>query len=117
LHISEGTVLTFVVQDLKNQTRDLADLYTGAAKLPLSGSNFAIGVWAGSRYVMAKLVSTNGGVRKYQLAIPKTAVVHLFLDTRLTVLGATGGPIATHVPGDALAANGAAEIVTSLIVP
>src|SRR5207249_1903846 len=76
--IAEGTIFTFHVEDPKHQIRDLTDLQTASARQPLSGGNFAIGLWAGARYTRARLASTNGATRKYQIAIPKTAHVRLF---------------------------------------
>jgi hypothetical protein len=115
--VAPGTMLTFQVQDPKDQIRDLEGLQTANAKLPLSGANFAIGVWAGSRYVRAALVSTSGATRRYQLAIPKTAAVRLFLDTSLNVVDASNMAIAAGRPGATLAAAGQAEVITNLTIP
>ena len=115
--IPEGTMLTFQVQDLRGQIRDLADLYTKGGRIPVFGSNFAIGVWAGSRYASAKLVSKAASLRVYQLPIPKTATVRLFLDTQLTVLDAASALAPSRLPGAAISAQGLAEITTSLTVP
>ena len=85
--------------------------------MPLSGANFAIGVWAGTRYTRAKLVGVNGASRRYQVAIPKSATVRLHLDTSLTVVDENGAALATARPSIAIAAAGQAEIVTTLTVP
>lgn len=115
--IAEGTMLTFEVQDPRQQIRDLADLNSANGRLPVSGSNFAIGVWAGSRYTLAKLVSTVGPTRRYQLAIPKSAGVRLFLDTTLNVTDAAGVALPTRTPASTLAASSQGELVTALLIP
>ena len=101
----------------RHQILDLADLQTANGRLPVSGANFAIGAWAGSRYARAKLVSTSGATRRYQLAIPKTAAVRLFLDTSLNVVDATGMAISAGRPSSTLAAGGQAEVVINLTIP
>lgn len=116
IHIAEGTLLTFQIQDARQQIRDLADLNTSNGRLPVSGSNFAIGVWAGSRYTLAKLVSTTGSIRRYQLAIPKAATVRLFLDTTLNVTDASGAAVATGAPGATLSAASQAELITAFAI-
>lgn len=80
-------------------------------------TNFAIGVWAGSYYVRAGLVSSNGTVRRYQVAVPKAATVRLHLDTRLNVVGAGGSALATRVPSTTISAAGRPDVFTNLIVP
>jgi hypothetical protein len=117
LVVAEGTMLTFQVEDPKHQVRDLESLPIVDGRLPLSGANFGIGVWAGSRYARARLVSVNGVLRRYQLAIPKNASVRLFLDTTLPVADAAGAAAVVRLPGPVLAAAGQAEVVVNLTIP
>jgi hypothetical protein len=116
LQIAEGTLLTFRVADPKGQIRDLESLQTATARLPVSGANFAIGIWAGSRYARARLVSTNGATRNYQLAIPKNAAVRLFLDTSLQVQSGAGVTAALRQQSDVLTAAGQGEMIVDLVV-
>jgi hypothetical protein len=116
LVVAEGTLLTFQVADPRNQIKDLESLSTPGGRVALSGANFGIGVWAGTRYARATLVSTSGATREYQLAIPKTATVRLFLDTSLGVADATGSAIPVGQPSMTLAAGGQAEVITNLTI-
>jgi hypothetical protein len=116
--IASGAMLTFQVSDPNRRVRDLADIPVSSGRVALSGANFAIGVWAGMRYARATLVSTSAaGTRQYQLAIPRTASVRLYLDTSLSVTDATGAAITTAQPSLTLAPAGQAEITTDLTIP
>jgi len=115
--VAEGTMLTFQVEDPNHRIRSLEDLPVIAGRLPLTGANFAIGVWAGTRYARAALVSTNGTTRSYQIAVPKTATVRLHLDTSLNVLDATNASLLLRGPSATLAAAGQAEVIINLTVP
>jgi len=115
-HISTGTLLTFQVNDPHHRIKDLADLRTPDGRMPLTGGNFAIGIWAGTRYAVAQLVSTNGAGRQYQLAIPRNASVRLFLDTPFTVVDGNGSSISVGRPSTTIAAAGQAAITISLTV-
>jgi hypothetical protein len=57
------------------------------------------------------------GVRTYQLAVPTTAVVRVYLDTSLKVLDATAAALAVRQPGITLAAAGQAQVIVNLTVP
>jgi hypothetical protein len=117
LHISEGSLVTFEVQDPNSRIRDLADLPAPSGGMAISGANFGIGVFAGLRYTRAALLSTSAGLRQYQLAIPKTASVRLYLDTSLSVLDETGAAAITRAPGAAVAPGGQSEMTINLTVP
>jgi hypothetical protein len=114
--IAEGAMVTFVVQDPKRQIRDLSEVRTGDGRMPLSGGNFAIGVWHGTRYVRAKLVSTNAAARSYQLAVPKAAV-RLHIDSPFRVLDAGGAAITAGRPSSTISAVGQSVMTVNLAVP
>ena len=76
----------------------------------------SIGIFAGTRYVPAALVSTNGNLRLYQIAIPKERAVRLLLDTSLRVASATGAELAAGQPSTSIAAGGATAIALSLTI-
>jgi Carboxypeptidase regulatory-like domain len=116
-HVGQGTLLTFHVQDPRQQIKSLEDLPTVAGHLPLTGANFGVGIWAGSRYVRAAMISANGATRQYQLTIPKTAVVRLHLDTRLAVVDDSGMSLQTRQPGTTVAAAGSSAVTVNLTVP
>ena len=115
--IADGTLLTFQVQDPRNQIRDLESLPAVNGRMPLTGANFAIGVWAGTRYARARLVSTSGATRQYQLAIPKTLSVRLHLDTLLNVVDANTVAVPLGKQSLTISAGGLAAISTNLTVP
>lgn len=115
--VAQGTLLTFQVQDAQQQIKSLEDLQPTHGGIVLTGANFAIGVWAGSRYVRAGLVSASGNTRQYQVAIPKTAIVRLHLDTSLNVVDATGAAIPARQPSSTLEAGGQSEVTVKLTVP
>ncbi len=115
--VAEGTLLSFEVQDPRQQIRDTVDLHPAKAAPVGSRGNFTIGVWAGTRYARAKLISNIGAVRRYQLAIPKTASVRLFLDTPLVVQDAAGTTLAVRRQSTTLSAAGKSEVSTSLRIP
>ena len=115
--LADGTLLTFQVQDPRNQIRDLESLPVVNGRMPLTGANFAIGVWAGTRYVRARLVSTTGATRQYELAIPKTVSVRLHLDTLLNVLDANSAAVPLGKTSLTIPAGGLAAITTNLTVP
>jgi hypothetical protein len=117
LEIDEGTIVTFQVEDPKHQIRDLADFQQPRVMLPLTGGNFAVGIFAGRRYLRATLVSTNANSRTYQLAIPKTATVRLFLDTSLRVADVKGASVSTAQRSTAIAANGQDTVTVHLSIP
>ncbi len=114
--IAEGALVTVVVQDVKRQIVDLSEARTGDGRMPLSGGNFAIGVWHGTRYVRAKLVSTTAASRSYQLAVPKAAV-RLHIDSPFKVLDASGAAITSGRPSSAISAVGQSVIAVNLTVP
>ncbi len=114
--IAEGTLVVFQVSDPNGRIRDLADLPIVNGRLPLTGGNFRIGVFAGTRYAHAHLVSTANGVREYSIAIPKTATVKLFLETTLGVLDTTGATIAVGQPSVSVAAGGQSQVAVNLQV-
>jgi len=115
--VAEGTLLTFQVEDPKHQIIDLESLSMVNGRIPLSGGNFPVGVWAGAKYARAKLLSVNGAVRRYQLAIPKAATVRLHLDTSLRVADANGAALTIRQPSTAIAAGGQSEVVINLAIP
>lgn len=114
--VAEGTLITFRVEDPKRQVVDLESLPTINGRVPLSGANFAVGIWAGSRYARAQLVSATGATRRYQVAIPKTANVRLYLDTPLSIADTNGIAFATRRPSATVGAGGQTEIVVNLVV-
>jgi hypothetical protein len=79
--------------------------------------NFGIGIWAGSRYVRAGLVSKSGNTRQYQLAIPKTASVRLYLDTSLAVLDANGTAIPLLQAGNTVAPASQGALTVNITIP
>jgi len=116
LQIAEGTLLIFQVQDPGGKIRDLESQPTVNGRMPLTGSNFAIGVWAGTRYLRASLVSTSGTTHQYQVAIAKTASVRLFLNTALNVIDANSSAMAVGQPSLTISAGGQATVTTNLTV-
>ena len=96
LGVTEGALITFHVADPHNQIVDLEDILaigSGGNKLV---ANFGVGVWAGTRYFRARRISTVGVSRVYQLAMPKSGSVRLFLDTGLSVLDEGGASAAVR---------------------
>jgi hypothetical protein len=63
------------------------------------------------------LVSASAGTRQYQVAIPKTASVRLFLDTLLTVVDANSVAVPIGQPSLTISAGGQAAVTTNLTVP
>jgi hypothetical protein len=116
LTVTQGTLLTFEIQDPRQQIRSLEDLQPAGGGLALTGANFAIGIWAGARYLRAALVSTSGTMRRYQLAIPQSAV-RLYLDTSLNAVDASSVPILARQQGATIAAGSQAEVVVNITVP
>jgi hypothetical protein len=117
LLVAEGTLVTFQVEDPRHQIRDLTDFQQPRAMLPLTGSNFAVGIFVGRRYVRAKLVSTSPNSRTYEVAIPRTATVRLFIDTPLRVADVTGAAVSTAQRSTAIAANGQDSVTVHLAIP
>jgi hypothetical protein len=115
--VAEGTLLTFQVEDPRHQIIDLESVPTVNGRMALTGANFSIGIWAGSRYARAKLLSVNGATRRYQLAIPKTAAIRLHLDTSLQVADSNGAPLALRQPSATVAAGGQTEVIINLAIP
>ena len=115
--VAEGTLLTFQVEDPKHRVVDLESLPRTDGRIPLSGGNFAVGVWAGTRYLRAGRLSTAGVTRRYQVAIPKAATVRLFLDTTLNVADNTGAALSTRRLSTPIAAGGQSEVVINLAIP
>jgi hypothetical protein len=113
--VSEGTLVTFQVEDPKHQIRDFESLPLINGRIPWARANFAVGIWAGTRYVRAGLVSTNGNMRRYQTAVPKTATVQVVVDTSLRVADANGFVI--HGTGPAVMAGGNREVIVNLAIP
>lgn len=114
--VNQGTLLIFQVQDPRGQIRS-PDLQAAGGALALSGANFGIGVWAGSRYARATLISANAATRQYQVAIPKTGSVRLFLDTSLGVVDAGGSAIPSRQPSTLIMPAGQAQVTVSMTVP
>lgn len=115
--VDEGTLLTFQVQDPRHQVIDLESLPMVSGRIPLTGANFSIGIWVGAKYARAKLLSVSGATRTYQIAIPKTATVRLYLDTSLKVADANGAAIALRQQSSPIAADSQSEVVVHLVVP
>ena len=115
--VAEGALITFQVEDPKQQVIDLESLPVANGRLPLTGANFSIGISAGTRYERARLLSVTGATRRYQLAIPKTATIRLYLDTTLNVADAQGAAIALRQQSTAVAAGGQDEVVVHLAIP
>jgi len=117
LQVPSGALLTFTVNDPNRGIVDLADLPVVDGRRPLFGANFGIGIWVGSRYVRASLVSNTGTTRQYQVAIPKTATARLFLDTSLTVLDSAATAIPVRQQSITISPAGQSGISTTLTVP
>jgi len=115
--ISEGTLFVFTISDHQGQIRDLVDSAGLGRGIPLTGANFSVGGFVGSRYVPANLVSNSGGVRQYVLAVPKTASLAPFFGTALKVTDAQGAAIAVGAPNTQISANSAAQVARSFVVP
>ncbi len=111
--LQQGTLITFVVTDPNQKIRSLDDLHSAGGP----GVNFAIGVWVGTRYLRATLVSKNSSLRQYQIAIPKTTTAQMFLDTSLPVSDSSGRAIPTRQIGALLGPSGPSGININLIVP
>lgn len=115
--VAQGTLLTFQVQDPRQQIKSLEDLHSGNGGPALNGANFGIGVWVGSHYTRAAQVSAAGTTRQYQVAVPKTADALLYLDTSLAVLDATETPVPTSQQSKTIAPGGQAGVTIILTVP
>ena len=105
------------VADPRSQIKDLESLAPPGGGAALSGANFGIGVWVGTRYARAGLISVASGVRTYQLAVPTTAVARVYLDTSLKVLDSTAATLSVHQAGVTLAAAGQSQVTVNLTVP
>ena len=116
LKVAEGTLLVFNVRDPKGLIHDLADSPVANGQLPISGANFGIGVFVGSRYARASLFSNNADLRVYRLAVPKNASFALVTDTSLTVTDGVGGAVPTDCPGPPTPVQGRATITIDLAV-
>jgi hypothetical protein len=117
LTIAEGTLLTFQVEDPKHRVVDLESLPRIGGRLPLTGANFAVGAWAGTRYLRAALLSVAGATRRYQVAVPKTTTVRLFLDTLLDVKDNAGLTLPGRRPSTSIGAGGQPEVIVNLVIP
>jgi len=115
--VAEGTVFVFTVTDANGKIRDLADQAGAGRGIPLTGANFGIGGFVGSRYVGATLVSNSGGIRTYTLAVPKGASLAPYVGTALTVTDASGNAITTGSARASVPANGASQVAFSFVVP
>lgn len=115
--VAQGALLTFQVQDLTRKIVSLEDLPVVHGRLPLTGANFGIGIWAGSRYVRAALVSKTAITRQYEVAIPKTATVRLYLDTSLAVLDANAAAIPLRQVAATIRPAGQRALTINLSVP
>jgi len=116
LQVAVGALVTFEVQDPKGQIRDMADLQQAHGGIPAAGANFRVGIMAGTRYVQATRVSSAGNLREYQVAIPKTATVRIFVDTSLHVTDAGGAAVTAFRPGAAVSVAGQAVVRIPLTV-
>jgi len=114
--VVNGTLLDFNVQDPGGLVVDLADLPTVNGRIPISGGNFEIGLFAGSRYARATLTSKAGAARHYQIAVPKHIALRLFLGTSLAVLGSNGSSIPQRQPSVLVSTNGEALLPIVLSV-
>jgi hypothetical protein len=116
LVVARGTLLTFAVQDARSQIQDYADLIGPGGQLPLSGGNFRIGVFVGTRYLPAERISLSAGTHQYQVAVSKAASARLLLNTPLRVTDSAGNAL-TNSSSPTIPANGQNEVITNLIVP
>jgi hypothetical protein len=114
--IANGTLLIFNVRDPNARITDLSDLPVVDGRIPLVGANFGIGLFAGNTYARATLVSSNPGVRQYQIAVPKDASLRLFLDTALKVTDVSGAARQDRTPDLPIAAHGEATLPIELTI-
>jgi len=115
--VLEGALLVFSVQDPMGRIRDLADTAGVNNRVPLTGANFGIGVFVGTRYARADLVSNSSGVRQYRVAVPKTSSVAVFFETSLKLIGAGGVALAAGTPNAPVAINGVPVVSYGVTVP
>lgn len=115
--VAEGTVFVFTVTDTNGKIRDLADQAGSGPRIPLTGANFGLGGFVGSRYVGATLVSNSGGIRTYTITVPKGASLAPYVGTALTVTDASGVAITTGSARAPVPANGASQVALSFVVP
>jgi hypothetical protein len=115
--IADGTLLIFNIHDPREITRDLADLPVVDGHIPLTGSNFGIGVFSGIEFARASMISNSSGVRQYRLAVPKDASLRLFLDTELPMIDARGNALAVGRPDLPIPVRGEPTITIELQVP
>jgi hypothetical protein len=96
LKLHAGVVLTFHVNDARNQVRDFpSDLG--------SPGNFRIFVVDGALMKPARPVSAGGGLRQYAVTVPASRTLRLLLDTKLTVQNQGQGTVRAGKLDDTIA--------------
>jgi hypothetical protein len=106
LQVPVGVILTFQVTDAGGKVNDFASAPpTGGGKLSAPG-NFRIFVTRGTWMAVAQPVSVSGAVRRYALAVPRTASLQFLLDSKLNVLDQLQSPIVPGRPTGTIAISG-----------
>jgi hypothetical protein len=117
LQIVDGALVTISVRDASGKVHELTDTPVVDGHIPLSGANFAVGLFVGSWYARVPLLSAQNGVRRYQLAVPRDGSVSLYLDTDLAATDQNGTAVPTRQAGVAVPANGQAALAFSVVIP
>jgi hypothetical protein len=102
LQVPDGVALTFEVNDLNSQIKD----FSANIGSPATPGNFRIFVVSGTWLEPALPVSTSPGLHKYALMVPKTALLRLLLDTKLSVMNQASTPVAAGSAGTTIAISG-----------
>jgi len=116
LLVVEGTLLVFRVRDAKGVIEDTASGPMVDGRLALTGGTFRIGVVSGLRYAQATLVSQDGEIREYAVAVPKNAALRVLPDTSLQIRDIAGQSIQTGEPSLLLQVRGEEKLVVELDV-
>jgi hypothetical protein len=104
LTVRKGTVVSIVAADPAH----LVTPPSAPVAIPAGHYFFPSVKTAAGYFSVARLSADSAGQHIYSVTIPTTAIVELFFDSDLSVIGANGQPIASGVPSGLLVA-GAAE--------
>jgi hypothetical protein len=112
LTIRTGVLLKFAVSDAAGRLKVLDPTGIRAAQ-----TNLVIAVESEARATrVAKLVASEAGEWRYQLAVPRATKFRVYLHTPLTVLDSLGQALRTGVPAFSIATGSEADLTVSLVV-
>ena len=112
LTIRTGVLLKFAVSDAGGRLKVLDRTGIRAAQTNLV---IAVESEAGATRV-AKLITSEAGEWRYQLAVPKATKFRVYLHTPLTILDSSGQAIRTGVPAFSVATGTEADVAVPLVV-